>query len=768
MKTELSKMPSSNLPTRVSLDSLEAVVCLDPQFVIVLANRAYASLVRVAEDVLIGQPFLEVHPDANGTLIKKLRHLLAKDEPARFFEDYCITLKKWLLYKLTPQEYGYALTVKDITEQKYRTLAKEQSDEQIRLLLEQSPVGMGRLSLDGRWIGVNSLCAEIIGTAKETLLGRSFQEICLQDSADKEMAQFAMLLRKERSVVKAEKQILQADGTPVWVSLKISLVTSDTGRPCFFLIVMDDIDERKEIEESLQFALDAARMGTWDFDAINNNTRRSPRFDEIFGYKNIARNWTYQDFLSHIHPEDHGVAEKAFRDALLSGQNFALEVRIRWPDWSVHWISLRGRVYLNRQGRAIQMAGTILDITDQKVREGDLQQAREAAEAANREKSSFLANMSHEIRTPLGAILGFTDMLTDPDLKKEDYLNYLKIILRNGRSLAVLVDDILDLSKVEAGHLDVEKIAVDIPDLIENIGTLFMLKAEAKGLKLTITSDQKLPTHLITDPARLRQILLNIVGNAIKFTSAGEVSIHVSLSNNGVSGTKSKQWLTVVVKDTGPGMSKQEVERLFRPFTQADSSTTRKFGGTGLGLALSRKLAKALGGDVVLSRSAPGQGAEFTITVLAEPVAVKPQPVPVAETAPATKPHPAATAKTLEGLQILVADDSPDNRLLISRILHKGGANIDLADDGNQAVEKVRRNDYDVVVMDMQMPNLDGYGATRQLRDEGFTGPIVALTANAMRNDRERCLEAGCSDYLPKPVDPLQLYRVLGDLTHAL
>jgi CheY-like chemotaxis protein len=416
-------------------------------------------------------------------------------------------------------------------------------------------------------------------------------------------------------------------------------------------------------------------------------------------------------------------------------------------------------VYLNQSGQAVRMAGLVTDITAEKVAVHEIQNAKLAAEDANREKSYFLANMSHEIRTPLGAILGFTEALRDPNLSVRERERYLQILTRNGRALAELIDDILDLSKVEAGFLEIENSKISVTELVSDVVSLLQVKAEAKSLKLFASVDPSVPAYVMSDPIRLRQIILNIVGNAIKFTNGGEVRVEVQPLQEADAG---RDLLAIYVKDTGAGISHKAAQRLFNPFTQADSSTTRKFGGTGLGLALSRRLARALGGDVVLEKSAVGVGSEFRITI--------PAVIPLTEDMQiATSNQAAATSSlahhSLKGLRVLLAEDSLDNQELIKRLLDKQGVATELADDGVQAVEKALHDDYDLVLMDMQMPHLDGYSATRELRRAGFCGPIVALTANAMRNDREKCLAAGCSDYLSKPIDANKLYQIMG---HAM
>jgi PAS domain S-box-containing protein len=741
----------------------EPFFVLDKELRYVSTSPAYKALIQQSGKDILGKRLAEIHPDASHSPLLKALQQGSWDQPDSTIEDYCPRLKKWLEYHVSAQPNGFVVLIFEITAKKQQNIDLEQQEEVTRSLLEGSATGIALLGLDGRWRRMNHRFAEILGIDAKAPNQYFFKEFVLpaeRFSAQKELTE---LVLGQREIIDTGRQLVKSDQSVIWVQIKITLVRHHDGRPRFFAVTLDDIAESKEAEESLQFALDAAQMGSWDYDAIHNTTRRSPRFDQIFGSKNPADDWGYEHFLLHVHPEDILAVEKTFRDALTHGKKFALECRIIHTDQSQRWISLRGRVYMNHQGRALRMAGIVMDITAQKAWEQEIQDAKKAAEDANREKSNFLANMSHEIRTPLGAILGFSEILTEPGLKEEEFKDYVKIINRNGQSLSVLIDDILDLSKVEAGHLEVEKTNLVLWDLMRNIETLFKLKAEAKGLKLVIEAKGPVPEKIKSDPTRLRQVLLNIVGNAIKFTSQGEVKITIQMRPNPDPSLAGE--LVFYISDTGLGISAEEAERLFQPFTQADSSTTRKFGGTGLGLALSRKLARALGGDVILQQSVPGQGSTFKVSILAEPVQeISP---PAAEMAPTVGPK-AASPVPLPGVNILVADDSSDNRLLISRILNKTGAHVDLAVDGCKAVEKAREAEYDIVVMDMQMPNLDGYEATRQLRGSGFAGPIIALTANAMRNDREKCLEAGCSDYLPKPIDPVQLYKVVGELIQNL
>ena len=749
IKNELLMLTNVDHPTLN-----EAYLILSKELHILSASPRYMKLVGISQN-LRGRNFLDIHPDAaNSLLISRLSEA-SPDLREFVVEDYSPILKLWFEYRVTAYEGGFAILILDITTKKLKQFSIENAEDEARRVLEGSATGIAHMGLDRRWHGMNPRFAEILGIESENFSKSDFQSFTLATDADSDQRNLTALIRGERNLICSERQLLKPDGSLIWVNTKLSLVRDAKG-PQFFVVTLDDIAETKEIEESLQFALEAADVGSWDYHAIENTTRRSPRFDQIYGCQECTDDWGYQDFLKNVHPEDLDSVEKTFQQALASGNDFSMQYRIEPPEQGLRWISLRGRVYMNRAGRANRMAGIAIDITSEKVWEQHLEDAKRIAEEANREKSNFLANMSHEIRTPLGAILGFSELMLEPELDRIDLENYLTIINRNGKNLSLLIDDIIDLSKVESGNLQIEQKDVVILDMIKSIEALFELKADSKGLKVIIKSEGQVPEKVGTDPTRLRQILLNIVGNAIKFTQSGQIEILIRSFpvNEGSYGE-----IAFYVSDTGLGITAEQKARLFQPFVQADSSTTREFGGTGLGLALARKFARALGGDVILDHSEPGRGSTFKITIAAIP----PKIDTTNEFALASSPTD-SSAESNSGIHILVADDSPDNRLLISRILNKTGAHIELANDGGKALEKARRTDYDIVVMDMQMPNVDGYEATRQLRDGGFLGPIIALTANAMRNDREKCLRAGCSDYLAKPIDPALLYKVVGDL----
>ena len=393
----------------------------------------------------------------------------------------------------------------------------------------------------------------------------------------------------------------------------------------------------------------------------------------------------------------------------------------------------------------------------------ELQIARREAEASNLAKSEFLANMSHEIRTPMTAILGFADILMGAELDQEQ-LDAAATIKRNGEYLVGIIDDILDLSKIEAGKLEVEQIQCSPCQILSEVVSLIRVRTEAKNLPLEIEYDGPIPRSIQSDPTRLRQILINLAGNAVKFTEVGKVRLLARLLD--AECDKPKMQFEVV--DSGIGMTERQIANLFNPFSQADTSTTRKFGGSGLGLTISKRLAEKLGGDIAVT-STLGEGSTFIVTVGTGPLdGVTFLDNPTEAQLPADSAKKTAAAKTKLDCRVLLAEDGPDNQRLISFLLKKAGAEVAVAENGQIAHDlalaaRDEGTPFDVILMDMQMPVMDGYDATGKLREAGYTGPIIALTAHAMSTDRDRCLAAGCDDYMTKPVDHRKLVSLVAE-----
>jgi two-component system, sensor histidine kinase and response regulator len=391
-----------------------------------------------------------------------------------------------------------------------------------------------------------------------------------------------------------------------------------------------------------------------------------------------------------------------------------------------------------------------------------LADARIASEVANRAKSEFLANMSHEIRTPMTSILGFAELLReeiDAAKNPEESSEFVDAIVRNARYLLGVISDVLDMSKIENGKFDLKKIKCSPVEIILNSVATMKPAAGDKGLTLSVEYLGDMPDSIYTDPVRLQQILLNLISNSVKFTDSGGIRLVAQYAQDDPAGPM----LRLRVIDTGIGISQEQVEKMFEHFSQADSSPTRKYGGPGLGLAISKRLAEMLGGTISVE-SKPGEGSTFTVTIQTAPA--------IDETLPKVKhavEHYVSPQKIIERLasaeRILLTEDSPDNQRIISLILSKAGFQVTIAENGQIAFDKAMEalnngSPYDLILMDMQMPVMDGYEATRQLRSHGYEYPIVALTAHATTDDRKKCMDAGCDYYITKPINRNELLLV--------
>lgn len=469
--------------------------------------------------------------------------------------------------------------------------------------------------------------------------------------------------------------------------------------------------------------------------------------DELRGSPISQFHWAFADANDSSYP---------WEDVVSNGQRVSSRpVRLRGSDGEVRTFMVNSSpVQQNEEVRGVLIS--LDDITDLETAKAELQVSKQAAEDANRAKSDFLARMSHEIRTPMNAVLGFADVLrrgitTDADEQRQ----YLNIIHSSGEHLLVLINDILDLSKIESGKLQVEHIAYSPAQIVNQVIATLQGRAAEKNITLEAEYMGNIPEIIYTDPVRLRQVFTNLVGNAIKFTTKGGVRLQVSVD-------PSSSTMIGKIIDTGVGIPADKLKTIFDPFSQADGSVTRKFGGTGLGLAISRKLARALGGDVV-AHSIMGEGSVFNVTIQTGDISGVRLVTPDQAQKDCVQEQK-ALQNIRSGLRILVADDGESNRRLLKIVLGRCGANVIEAENGKVAVKHAIDNPFDFILMDMQMPVMDGYDATKTLRQNGYKAPIVALTADAMKGTEAKCLAAGCTAYLTKPIVMDDLVATLNKL----
>ncbi|MGE0441292.1 MAG: response regulator, partial [Gemmatimonadales bacterium] len=500
-----------------------------------------------------------------------------------------------------------------------------------------------------------------------------------------------------------------------------------------------ELQEKKaELEYLFDSSLDLIIVGSADGRA----RRINQAWTATLGYQ--PADLVDTPMLDLVHPEDR--AEAASRLEMVTGRATVIEafpIRLRHKDGSYRWVEWRG--VPAAEGAFF---GTGRDVTDRKRDEAELVAARQRAEAATHAKSMFLATMSHEIRTPMNGVLGMTSLLRDTALTTEQQ-DYVDTIHRSGESLLAIINDILDFSKIEAGRVELDIAPFETGTLGHDVRSLLGAAAAAKGLELRIEIDEAVPQWARADGGRIRQVLLNLTGNAIKFTTRGAVTVRLVIASS-----DRGPLLRCEVRDTGIGMTRDAIDRLFVPFTQGDPGMSRRFGGTGLGLAISKRLVELMGGSIGAA-SVPGEGSTFWFTALITPVAE-----------PAYRPAGARAAEPiapLPDLRVLLAEDNVVNQKVAGKILQKLGCRVEIAANGREAIEMHRREPYDLILMDWQMPELDGVEATRAIRADPTLRqvPIIAMTANAMRGDREECLRAGMDDYLAKPIDAGRLRETL-------
>lgn len=673
-----------------------------------------------------------------------------------------------------------------------RKMAEEtlrESEEHFKLVVEGTKdYAIFMLDQTGHIASWNRGAEQIKGYGPSEILGKHFSIFYPPEAIARALPRRELEIACSHGRYEEEGLRVRKDGTTFWASVIITALYDESRRLRGFSKVTRDITERKRSETELRDLYEDLER------RVQERTKELQRQEQqlrlitdampiMVAHVDAHRRVLFANEAYRLWHRVDLVASPAAPIADVLGQGLYEEVRVRLsralagerqaferetilPDGAKRVFAVNYIPETDEHGNVTGIVSVEADITRHKDAEEALRRAKEESDSANAAKSAFLAHMSHEIRTPLGAVLGFSELLANDDLPRDERADYLGAVQRNGELLSAVINDILDLSKVEAGKIEISLQDVPLSDLLIDATKLCNLQALDKGIRLSITSEGALPSTIRTDPMRFRQILVNIIGNAIKFTERGAVEVKVKQ----VTRADGSLRLAFSVSDSGIGIDPRQASRLFAPFAQADASIKRKHGGTGLGLVLSKRLAQLLGGDVVLSASKPGAGSTFTITI--DPgvigTVIFENFTPSSMVTQQTREGKSTSDMVLKGMTVLLVEDSPDNRLLVTRILERAGVAADTAENGREALELMGKKGYDAVLMDLQMPIMDGFEAIGHLRRSGDETPVIALTAHALKEEQLRCFAAGFNDHLSKPINYQALLRSLAVQTGRL
>ena len=659
---------------------------------------------------------------------------------------------------------GCNVLVVDITQQKQDANVAIERKAQLQLALQTARMGVLEWDVTQDRVTLSDSLCDIFGYAPEETKPTCDGFLSMVHPDDR-----AILRRKIALAIHGNCKEFSVDfrgvygktDAVVWMFGTGTLQRDDQNQLQHVTCVVKDVTARRTSEQKLaqnqhrlQQVVDGASVGIAFVKTTGQVVTANDAALRMLGITRMLLDRETYNWTSSLRHEDRHQANSIVEELRTSGRMLPQEISLFHKSGKLQPVQLSS---ISVSAEDQEHVLFLVDLSEQKQYEQSINEARRSAEAANATKSEFLANMSHEIRTPMSAIIGYLDILSR-NLTEPDDLKSVSIIRDNSRFLLEIINDILDISKIEAGKLVLDQRQFHLEKLLADVRSLMKVRASEKNLQLNFEFDGKIPSTIRSDDKRLKQILINLIGNAIKFTEDGAIDLRVRY-------LAEEQLLEFDVIDTGIGIQPKLIERLFEPFTQGDSTLNREFGGTGLGLAISQRLANLLGGEI-RAESELGKGSKFSLQIATGSLNNVPLTVPnLAVCIEEPKQNENSPLPRLSG-KILVVDDRRDMRFIAKHLLEKQGASVVEAADGSEAIHRIRqselvRDELDLIVMDMQMPVMDGYEATRQLRASGFDKPIVALTAHAMRGDRDKCINAGCSEYLTKPLDARKFVNLL-------
>ncbi len=730
------------------------------------ANKFAAERLGYSRNELTGKRFSDIAPEIPLEQWRGFVELLKTGVPLIFESVLKPQTGEWFPVEITAQfvEFGteklVIAFVRDIAERKAAESRLRHNEERTRAILESAADGILVIDANGVVDTFSPAAEKIFGYEAPQVIGRNLSML-LPESPDGQHLEFIQknLHHDGRS---RQCQGKRSNGEVFPMDVALNEVTVEGER--IFVGLIRDItearqaeEELKQSEQSLKLAQHLAHLGSWELDLTTDELRWSDEVFHIFEIDPAKFGASYEAFVEAIHPDDRDMVNQAYLDSLKSRRPYSIEHRLMMKDGRIKYVLERCDTEFDDQGKPLKSGGAVLDITERKTAEQVILQAKEAAEAATRAKSEFLANMSHEIRTPMNAIMGMSHLVLQTELNGKQR-NYVEKVYHSAENLLGILNDILDFSKIEQGKLEMESNQFQLEDVLDHLASLVGLKAREKGIKLNFHIAESVPTALVGDPLRLGQILVNLGNNAVKFTdTGGAINLGIELREE----SEDQALLHFSVQDTGIGMTKEQQSKLFQAFTQADSSTTRRYGGTGLGLVISKNLTELMDGEIWV-QSEPNYGSTFHFTARFGKQSAQ-EGVQPENGISDPRDEPLNTTAGLRGARILLVEDNEINRELAMELLLSNGMEVAVANNGREALDMLADGDFDGVLMDCQMPVMDGYTASRKIREqERFRHlPVIAITANTMTGDKEKALAAGMNDHIAKPIRVREMFRTL-------
>ncbi|MBN2047120.1 MAG: PAS domain S-box protein [Anaerolineaceae bacterium] len=754
----------------LDVNTMEIIINPDLAHNFYNTNRMVSPDARVPLETILTRYYTAEDRERLAEGVKRAIHTTQQDfhlqiQTGAFREDDSgqLTIPIELMHTIRSRrdEYGNLArvygTLQDITEMRAMERALREREAQYRNIFEKAGVGITRVGLDGSWIDVNPKMCQILGYEKKEIIGKTFLDFTHPKDMAFSREKADELIEGKIQSYAIQKRYLHKNGSTIWVSLTVSMVRDESGNPHHMISVVEDITERKRIERALQLSEENFRGLVHNTpgviyrclpDEFWTMTYVSGAIESLTGYPAsdffLNKN---RSFSSLIHEEDQAFVHDYIFDMLKSETSFTLEYRIVHKDGSIRWVRENGQGIFDEHGKLTSLIGYIGDISDRKKAEAELIEARIAAEEANRAKSDFLANVSHEIRTPMNAITGLTYLAMESGLPPRQQ-NYLRKINKSANNLLNIVNDILDFSKIEARKMDIERVPFDLDDILDQVGTLINIRAKEKNIHILFAIDADVPQYLIGDPIRLEQILLNLGNNAVKFTNEGSVVFSASV----LSQKDGLYQIQFAVSDTGIGMTEEQIQRVFDAFSQADTSTTRKYGGTGLGLTISQQLVELMGGKI-WAESTPGTGSTFKFVLDLELCSEFEHNSP-------------ARLMELSEMRVLVVDPHRESREFITRQIESFSVGAAAAESGAEALALLRSQSarYQMVVMDWSLPDGNGIEFARQIQaDPAFGGMTIIFMVSAYDEEEARTQISSFNTitYAVKPISRSAMYNLI-------